>query len=119
MSVNIKTVVKGAIVSVLFAVITLFILSLLEYLTSINPSVISIGSYVAVVLGMLLGAIIITRAADSKRLIHVLLAAAIYICVLLAVSMILNGGMCFNSHTAAVTAGILGAALLGCVIGNK
>ena len=119
MSVNIKTVVKGAIVSVLFAVLVLFILSLLEYLTAISPSVIGIGSYVAVILGMLLGAIIITRAADSKRLIHVMLAAVIYICVLLALSMILNGGAYFNSHTAAVVAGILGAALLGCVIGNK
>ncbi len=119
MSVNIKTVVKGAAASILFAVAVLFILSLLEHLTGISPSVINIGSYAAVILGMLLGAVIIARAADCRRLLHVLLAALIYALALLALAMILNGGICFTAHTAAVTAGIFGAAMLGCIIGNK
>ena len=119
MSVNIKAVLRASAISLGMTAAILFIFSLLAYFTSMSDTVITIGAYAAVILGVMSGSALIAHGAPEKKLAHVALMCAVFIAVLTAVSFILNGRLAFNAHTAGIMGGIIAAAFLGAVIGNR
>ena len=119
MGINIKGVIKGALISVLLAFLLIMVLSLVSYFTSAGENVITICAYGSVILGSLAGSAIVAMGAPEKKMIHVLLVCALYTCVLAAVSAVMNGSVSFNAHTAAVIGGIFASAFVGLLIGSR
>ncbi len=118
MAVNIKGVIKGSIFSILVTMLIIFVLSLLSYFTGISESVINACVYAAVVVGVLLGAVAVSRAAAGKAFVHVMLVCLIYIAVLVGISALINKGIAFNSHFFAVVGGAFASSFLGLIIGK-
>ncbi|MBQ3472129.1 MAG: TIGR04086 family membrane protein [Clostridia bacterium] len=119
MSVNIKAVLRASAISIGLTAVILFIVSLLAYFTSVSDTVITICAYAAVILGVMCGSALIAHGAAEKKLAHVALMCAIFAAVLITVSLILNGRLTFNVHTAGIIGGIIASAFLGAVIGNR
>lgn len=119
MSVNIKAVLKGSAISLAITIVILFVLSVLAYFTNLSDTIVIVGAYAAIILGVMTGAVLISRGAPEKKLMHVALLCSVFTAVLVAVSFIMNGGITFNGHTAGIVGGIVGAAFLGAIIGNR
>ncbi len=118
MKINIKGVLKGTIFALIVTFVIIMILSLLSYFTSIGENILVIGVYAAVVIGVLLGSLAVSKAAQEKKLIHAVLVAFIYMCILIGVSFMINGNIAFNSHFFSIIAGIFAAGFAGSLIGN-
>lgn len=119
MGINIKGVLKGALISVLITLVQIFILALIAYFTRAGENVITIGAYASIIIGSLAGSVLVALSAPNKRFIHVMLSCAVYTLALVGVSFALNGAVMFNAHMAAVIGGIFAAALLGLILGNR
>lgn len=119
MGLNIKGIIKCALISLGVTAVILFILSLLAYFTTIGENTVTSLAYGAVILGALTGSVLVTLSARNKILWHTLSSCALYIIALLCVSFAVNGGVTFNTHAAAVVGGILLASLLGMVVAKR
>lgn len=118
MGVNMKSIIKCALLSLIVTFVFILILACLSYFTDISESVITIGVYAAMALGVILGSVAVSRGAEHKVLIHAIILCVIYAVILVCVSLIINGGIQLNLHTAVVIAGIFMAGLLGCRLGK-
>ncbi|MCH5210942.1 MAG: TIGR04086 family membrane protein [Oscillospiraceae bacterium] len=118
MSINFKSVIKGSVFSVLITMFIILILALLSYFTGISENVVSICVYASVIIGVLMGAIAVSRAVSGKVFIHAMLVCVMYLAVLVGISAIFNKGITVNSHLFAITGGIFASGFLGSVIGK-
>ena len=118
MGINFKSVIKGSVFSVLITMFIILILALLSYFTGISENVVGICVYAAVIVGVLLGTIAVSRAASGKVFIHAMLVCLMYLAVLIGISAIINKGITVNSHLFAITGGIFASGFLGSVIGK-
>ena len=118
MSINIKGVIKGSIFSILVTMLIIMILALLSYFTSMSENVISTCVYAAVVTGVLLGTIAVSRAATGKVFLHAMLVCVMYLAVLVGISALINRGLTVNSHLFAITGGIFASGFLGSILGK-
>lgn len=118
MGINIKGVIKASIFSLLITFVVMFVLALLAFFTSISETVLVGCAYGAVAIGVLLGSLAVSRAAQQKALIHSLLLCLIYAVVLMGISFCLNGMPMFSSRLIFIVIGIFGAGLVGSIIGK-
>lgn len=118
MGIHIKGVIKATLFSLLITFAVIFILALFAFFTSIAENVLVGCAYGAVAIGVLLGAIFVSRAVQQKALLHALLLSLIYAVVLMGISFILNGMPMFNSRLAFIVIGIFAAGFVGSVIGK-
>ena len=119
MGINLRSVIKGAVFSLLTTLVLIFILSLLSYFTSISENVITICAYASVIAGILIGSFILSKSVENKKLLNSAVMCAIYCAVLIAASFAFNGGISFNAHTAAIIGGIFASAFLGTLVGSR
>lgn len=118
MGIHIKGVIKATVFSLLITFAVIFILALLAFFTSISENVLLGCAYGAVGVGVLLGAILVSKAVQQKALIHALLMCIIYAVVLTGISFVLNGMPMFNSRLALIIIGIFATGFLGSIIGK-
>ncbi|MBQ8300368.1 MAG: TIGR04086 family membrane protein [Clostridia bacterium] len=118
MGINFKGVLKCTLFSVIITFIIILILALLSYFTRVGETVITVGVYASVIIGVLLGSIAVAKAAPQKAFLHVMLLCLIYVLLLIGISWIINGTIVFNSHFLAVVGGAFGAGFLGLIIGK-
>lgn len=118
MGINFKGVIKGTIFAILVTFVIILILALLSYFTGIDETIITTGS---VCLGYYrrdtrndCG----TKAANSRAFVHAMLVCALYLIVLIGISLIVNNGIMFNTHFLAVIGGTFASGILGCIIGK-
>ena len=72
----------------------------------------------SVIIGVILGTIAVSKAAHSRAFVHAMLVCALYLIVLIGISLIVNNGIMFNTHFLAVIGGIFASGILGCIIGK-
>lgn len=118
MKINIKGVLKGTAFALIVTFLLILVLSLLSYFTSIGETIIVIGVYAAVIIGVLLGSLAVSKAAQEKIFIHAMLVALIYMCIMVGISFVINGEISFNSHFFTIIGGILVSGFVGSVIGK-
>ena len=111
MGINFKGVIKGTIFAILVTFVIILILALLSYFTGIDETIITTGAYASVIIGVILGTIAVSKAANSR-------AFALYLIVLIGISLIVNNGIMFNTHFLAVIGGTFASGILGCIIGK-
>ena len=109
MGINFKGVIKGTIFAILVTFVIILILALLSYFTGIDETVI---------IGVILGTIAVSKAANSRAFVHAMLVCALYLIVLIGISLIVNNGIMFNTHFLAVIGGTFASGILGCIIGK-
>lgn len=118
MGISIKSVLKGGLFAVIITFIIIMILALLSYFTQVGENVITVGIYAAVIVGVLLGSVAVSKAAEHNALLHALLVCVLYFLVLVGVSVLANGGFVFNTRFITVAGAVIAAGLLGCIIGK-
>lgn len=118
MSVNFKGMFKGALFSVAVTLIIILILALLSYFTSVSETVITAVVYASVVLGVLTGSVAVSKIAEQKAFLNVLLLCVIYLLLLVGISFAFNGAIAINAHFFALLAGVLLSGLLGLMLGK-
>ena len=101
MGINFKGVIKGTIFAILVTFVIILILALLSYFTGIDETIITTG-----------------KAANSRAFVHAMLVCALYLIVLIGISLIVNNGIMFNTHFLAVIGGTFASGILGCIIGK-
>lgn len=115
---NIKSILKCTLFSVLLSAVLFFILAAVEYFTNISETVITPLVYGAVILSVLAASIVLAKAADNKVLIHTMVLCAVYVLILIGLSFAVNGQAVFTTHFLALMGGIFAAGVLGAVIGK-
>ena len=108
MGINFKGVIKGTIFAILVTFVIILILALLSYFTGIDETIITTGVYASVIIGVILGTIAVSKAANSRA----------FVIVLIGISLIVNNGIMFNTHFLAVIGGTFASGILGCIIGK-
>lgn len=118
MNIRFGSIIKGTLFALIATFAIIFILSLISYFASVSETVITTGVYASVIIGVLLGSAAVSKAAVSKKFLHAMLVCAVYLLVFLALSMIVNKEISFNTHLMAVAGGVFAAGLLGSIIGK-
>ena len=118
MGINFKGMIKGTIFAILVTFVIILILALLSYFTGIDETIITTGVYASVIIGVILGTIAVSKAANSRAFVHAMLVCALYLIVLIGISLIVNNGIMFNTHFLAVIGGTFASGILGCIIGK-
>ena len=118
MGINFKGVLKCTLFSVVITFIIILILSLLSYFTRVGETVITVGVYASVIIGVLLGSIAVAKVAPQKAFLHAMFLCLIYVLLLIGISWSINGTIMFNSHFLAITGGVFGSGFLGLIIGK-
>lgn len=113
-----KGILKGAIFAFAVTFAVILILSVITYFTNADSKMITVGVYAGVVAGVTLGSLIAAKKCEKMVLVHAMAVSAIYLAVLVLISVILNKGFQLNGHFLTMTAGILGSGFLGAVLGK-
>lgn len=119
MGIRIVSVLKGTLFAIMVTFLIIFILSLLSYFTDISENILATGVYASVIIGVLLGSSVVSRAAAQKVFFHTLLVCILYLAVLAGISLIVNKEVSLGMHTATIAAGVFGAGFLGCIAGKS
>ncbi len=118
MNINLRAVLKGAVFAVLITFLIALVLALLSYFTEVGEQIITVGIYASVVIGVLLGTIAVSRAAEHKALLHALLVCVLYFAVIAVLSFTVNGSLNVNNHFMIAAGMALASGFLGCIIGK-
>ena len=118
MGINFKGVIKGTIFAILVTFVIILILALLSYFTGIDETIITTGVYASVIISVILGTIAVSKTANSRVFVHAMLVCALYLIVLIGISLIVNNGIMLKTHFLAVIGGTFASGILGCIIGK-
>lgn len=113
-----KGILKGTVFAFAVTFAVILILSLITYFTNADSKIITIGIYAGVVAGVTLGSLISAKKCDKMVLLHAMAVSAVYLAVLILISVVLNRSFQLNGHFLTMTAGILGSGFLGAVLGK-
>lgn len=108
----------GTVVSFAVTFAAVFVIALAEYSTGMSEGAAGVCAYASAIAGVLVGAVFSARKARTKALLNAMPVSGIYIVVLIAVSLVLNGRINTDIHCISMMAGVILAGFLGAVCGQ-
>ena len=115
---SLRGILKGLFVSIILTVFVILVISVIMYFTNVSEKFLSIGVYVGTAISVITGSIICARVSGAKILINCLCFAALFLLLIIALSLIKNGSILFNAHFLTMSAGVFACSVLGAVIGR-
>ncbi len=115
---NIKSVLKSSLLGVIISAILIMITACTAYFTNVSEGIITAAVYISLILGILTGTFIVSKAAENKILLHAAAVCVIYMLFLMLASVIFCGGIRFNARFFIILSGVFLSGLLGCFIGK-
>ena len=116
---NIKSILKSTVIAFVFACICLCISAALVYYNIIPQRVANIIVFAGTVIGAFVGAFIIAKVSDEKILFHSLAVGIVLSLIIFIIAIITNSSPALHPRTLALIGSILGASVIGAILGNK
>ncbi len=115
---RIITALKCAIISVVTAIVCIFILAVVSYTTGISNQTLTACVYITAILSVFIGTFLSARVSDTKPLVSAVITGLIFYAVIAVLTLILKHGITLNTHFFAMTAGMMATSVLGAIIGK-
>ena len=116
---NLKCVSLGTVMSFIITFAAVFLIAVAEYSTGMTEGAAGVCAFISAIVGVFSGALFSAGKSGSKALINAMPVPLIYIAVIIAASLILNGRINTDIHCISLMAGILLAGFLGAVCGQR
>ncbi len=115
---NFKAVSRGAMLSLLPAIMTLFVCALLIYFNILSEKGASIIVFATAMAGVFFGAFGVARTSEKRLLLNAFGVAFIFSLVVFITAIIVNGSVVFHTRTLTLIGGAFAASLLGAIFGK-
>ena len=111
-----SAVVKGIIFALVITFLFICAASALSYFSLADESVVSVILFAGVMAGVFFGCLPVVRIGEHKKLLNGMMVGIGYLAAITVMSLIMNGGIEFNTHFITTAAGCLMAAFLSAVV---
>lgn len=118
MSVKFGRILKGIVLSVLVAIVTMLLITVVSYFCDVGVKVIDILMLVGLASGVLAGAFLVAKASEEKVGIYGLAVGLCMLIIFFVFSYFVNGRLVFNAHSISVICVCLISSFLGGVLGR-
>lgn len=115
---SLKGILRGLVVSVLMTVFFILLISVVLYFSNISEKYLNVAVYVLTALSVVTGSVICAKISESKILLNCLCCSALFLLVLIAVSLIKNANIYFNTHFLIMSVSVFVCGILGAIIGK-
>ncbi len=115
--INFRGILKGIIFSVITTIILVVIIALISYFADISDRIISILLFIASVLSVLTGSILMTRTTGENGLAHGALIGVGYFLIILISSIIVKREFDFNGNLITMLIANTAGGMLGGILG--
>ena len=115
--INFRGIFKGIIFSIISTIILIIIIALISYFTDISDRIISIALFVASVLSVLTGSILMTRTTHENGLVHGALIGVGYFILILIGSIVVKREFDFNGNLLTMLIATTAGGMLGGILG--
>lgn len=115
--INFKGVIKGIIFSVITTIILVIFIALISFFIDISDRIISILLFIASVLSVLTGAVLMGRITHENGLAHGALIGVGYFIIILIASIIVKREFDFNGNLITLLIGNTAGGMLGGILG--
>ncbi len=115
---SLKGILRGLVVSVLMTVFFILLISVVLYFTNISEKYLNVAVYALTALSVVTGSVICAKISESKILLNCLCCSALFLLALIAVSLIKNANIYFNTHFLIMSVSVFVCGILGAIIGK-
>ena len=115
---NLKSIIKGTALSVIFAVAILFIVAVLVYFNLLSEQSASIVVFGGAMIGIFIGSLGVAKASENKILINSLTVAFLFSLIIIITSLIINHGFELHTRTITLIGSTFAASFLGALFGK-
>lgn len=116
---NIKSVLKSAIISFVLVCIVLFICAGLVYFNIINERLATIIIFTGVIISTFIGAFIVAKVNETKILLHSILVGVVLAITIFIITIIVNNSPALHPRTLALIGSMLASSFLGAIFANR
>lgn len=115
--INISSILKGVVFSYIVTFILVFILSIVYYFCDMSDKLMGIAVFAIGVLGVFLGAFLLSRTISDKGMLHGGILGVIYCVILLILSFFINMEFTMGKGMIINIFSYIGSGMLGGIIG--
>ncbi len=115
--INFRGIFKGIIFSIITTTILVVIIALISYFADISDGIISISLFIASVLSVLTGSILMTRTTQENGLAHGAIIGIGYFILILIASIVVKREFDFNSNLITMLIADIAGGMLGGILG--
>ncbi|MDO5396794.1 MAG: TIGR04086 family membrane protein [bacterium] len=116
---KLKCVCLGTVISFVITFAAVFLIAAAEYSTGMTEGAAGVCAYISAIVGVFLGSLFSAGKSGTKALVNAMPIPLIYIAVIIAASLILNGRINTDIHCLSLMTGVILAGFLGAVCGQR
>lgn len=116
---KLKCICLGTVISFIITFAAVFLIAIAEYSTGMTEGAAGICAFISSIVGVFFGALVSSLKSGTKALVNAMPVSLIYIAVIIAASLILNGRINTDIHCLSLMAGIILSGFLGAVCGQR
>ena len=115
---NLKSIFRGSLLSILLTFFALFIGSTFVYYNLLSEKTVSVIVFCAASFGVFIGSFGVVRTSERRLLLNALSVALIFTLIIIITSISINGKLVFHVRTLALIGSSLFSAFLGALLGK-